>query len=163
MYHSLHQASYCYSFRRCCWGNYIQVNKAVLSSDFHLSQGCSEFRIIIATMSSSTPDLVPSDPKVARFYERNDLHVFISGERFFGESTHPHRMPPLTRPPLGFRTGPNVTWGNLCACMSTLVALDSGYNGLFQPKQPSPDESIPWDLQSRQTFGNCKAYDFLGA
>ncbi len=75
----------------------------------------------------------------------------------------PHRISPPTRPLSGFRTGPNVTWGNLCACMDTLVALASGYKGFFQPKQPSTDESIPWDLQSRRTFGNSKAYDFLGA
>jgi hypothetical protein len=37
-------------------------------------------------MSSSTPDLVPSDANVDRFYDRNDLHIFINDKLFFGES-----------------------------------------------------------------------------
>ena len=71
--------------------------------------------------------------------------------------------PVLTRQLTGFRTGPDVTWGNLCACMATLVGQPDGYKVHFQPKQPSVGELIPFDLRSRQTFGNCKAYDFLGA
>ncbi|KAH9969241.1 hypothetical protein BJV74DRAFT_799381 [Russula compacta] len=87
-------------------------------------------------MSSSTPDLVLSDGNVKRFYDHNDLHIYINS--------------------------PNVTWRNLCACMDTIVALSIGYSGLFQLKQPSSEDSIPLDLQSRPTFGNCKTYDCLG-
>jgi hypothetical protein len=46
--------------------------------------------------------------------------------------------------------------------MSTILGLVDGYSYSFRPKEPSSDESIAWDLQSRQTFGSCKAYYFLG-
>jgi hypothetical protein len=113
-------------------------------------------------MSSSSQDLVLSDENVDRFLDRNDLHIFINDKLFFGESTHPSSQISAYQTLSGFRTGPNVTWGNLCACMSTVLVLFGGYNYLFRPKQPSLEESIPWDLQSRQMFGNCKAYDFIG-
>lgn len=111
---------------------------------------------------SSTPDLVPPIANVDRFYDRNDLHIYINEKLFFGESTCPWSHITATTSLSGFRTGPNVTWGNLCACLNTVILLVGGYSYFFRPKQPSPDDSIPWDLQSRQTFGNCKAYDFLG-
>jgi hypothetical protein len=46
-----------------------------------------DYPLIIATMSSSTPDLVPSDANVARFLNHNDLHIYINEKLFFGEST----------------------------------------------------------------------------
>jgi hypothetical protein len=110
-------------------------------------------------MSSRTSDLLPSP--TALFYDRNNLHIYIN-DKFFGETTHPSLQITAHQTILRLSTGPNVTWGNLCACMATLIDLDDDYNRLFQPNQPAPDESIPWDLQSRQPFGNCKAYDFLG-
>jgi hypothetical protein len=42
-----------------------------------------------STMSYSTPDLVLSDVNVERFYDRNDLHIYINDKLFFGEGIHP--------------------------------------------------------------------------
>jgi hypothetical protein len=121
-------------------------------------------------MSSSTPDLVPSNINEEQFYKRNDLHIYINNLLFFGESI-PHCnihhckdcIALLTRQLTGFRTGPNVTWGNLCACIATLVRRTEGYTVRFRPREPYVGEVIHFDLQSRQTFGDCKAYDFQSA
>src|SRR5712672_4496331 len=41
---------------------------------------------LISAMSSSTPDLVPSNVDEERFYKRNDLHIYMDDKLFFGES-----------------------------------------------------------------------------
>jgi hypothetical protein len=40
---------------------------------------------IIPHMSSSTPDLISSDKKRDRFFNRNDLFIYLNNEVFFGE------------------------------------------------------------------------------
>ncbi|KIM72416.1 hypothetical protein PILCRDRAFT_829754 [Piloderma croceum F 1598] len=95
-------------------------------------------------MSSTTPDLVPSSPRVQQFFKRNDTFIYIDRQLFFG-----------------FRSGPDVSWGNLCSCMSTLIAIAGGYRAWFCPKSPSAGEPIEWNLQTRGPVGDCKVYDFM--
>ena len=92
---------------------------------------------------------------------RNDLHIFIDDRLFFGENTHPSSQISAYQSRFSDRAQRHL-WGNLCSCMSTVLGLVDGYSYSFRPKEPSSDESIAWDLQSRQTFGSCKAYYFLG-
>lgn len=82
--------------------------------------------------------------KEALFFERNDLHIFANNELFFG-----------------FRTGPDITWGNLSACMNAIILLDSGPSYFFRPRGSSSAELIALDTDSREIFGNCKEYDLL--
>jgi hypothetical protein len=35
-------------------------------------------------MSSNTPDLVPSSPRVQQFFKRNDTFIYIDRQLFFG-------------------------------------------------------------------------------
>ncbi|KAN0123992.1 hypothetical protein V8E52_002482 [Russula decolorans] len=87
----------------------------------------------------------PDPNAISQFFDRNDLHIYINNKLFFG-----------------FRTGPNVTWGNLCSCMSTIVVPVGGHHYFFRPRE-SPSSSgdlIAYDFSSRKAFGNWKVYDF---
>ncbi|KAI0251707.1 hypothetical protein BJV78DRAFT_1352930 [Lactifluus subvellereus] len=62
----------------------------------------------------------------------------------------------------GFRSGPNVDWGNLCSCMDTVITLLQGYRWCFRARDSSEaPELIEWSFVNRKPFGKCRAYDFL--
>lgn len=95
----------------------------------------------------STPNLLFGDNRVASFYARNDIHIYINNKLEFG-----------------FRSGPNVTWGNLCSCMSTVIRVLQGYSAFFRPRLGTGlSHLVEWNVESRELFDDCKKYDLLVA
>jgi hypothetical protein len=63
----------------------------------------------------------------------------------------------------GFPSGVNSDWGNLCSCIHTVIRTIRGFRTFFRPRNSVAGvELIEWDLEKRESFGNWKAFDFLG-
>ena len=63
----------------------------------------------------------------------------------------------------GFRSGTNADWGNLSSCMNTVIKPPHGYHAFFRPRNCSEaSDLIQCDMENRETFGDCKSFNFLG-
>jgi hypothetical protein len=95
-------------------------------------------------MSYSTPDLVLSDVNVERFYDRNDLHIYINDKLFFGEGIHPSSHITAYYAAQAFEQVP-MSLGGICAPVWTLLSLSPSVTmASFNRNNLPPTSRSPW-------------------
>ena len=124
-----------------------------VKSSVHKHKHCLPFQPCLA------PYLVLLSPRVTVFQEQH-IHLYQQATVLWWETRRLSQSELIDQRP-GFQSGPDVSWGNLCSCMSTLIAIAGGYRAWFWPRSPA-GEPIEWNLQTRGPVGDCKIYDFMG-
>ena len=87
--------------------------------------------------------------------------IYLNDKLFFGGQPLIVTKSELIDQLPAFRTGPDVSCGNLCSCMGTAMMLDMNYAACFCWRDSSPEE-IRWNVQSRTPLEADKNYDLLG-